>query len=127
MTLKELMTGYVLPAMAEKQSDFSNYAETYEGVGNMVLNEIWEQNARLRAQKGLPDLGEFVPFGSGDELPFDYGLLVNCAVWGIALGLRVDEAGEDGAMLGYFQDKYQEGREKYNVARYREVKSLITI
>lgn len=126
MTLRELMMKYVLPCMAEKQSAFANYAETFVGVSNVVLCEIWDLNERLRKKRGrVPvSLGEFAPVSEADELPLEFDLLVNCACWGIAANLLIDEAGDEGAMVGYLADKFREGKARFAQLRPVRVRNI---
>lgn len=124
MTLKEFVLGYVLPCMAEKQSAFSAYAETYVGVCNVVLCEVWALNERLREMRGKDSLGEFAPLAATDEVPLEMDLLINCANWGVACNLLIDEAGDESAMVGYLNNKFEEGKAKFAKLRYAKVTNI---
>lgn len=122
MTLRELMLNYVIPVMNEKPGDFANYAPFYVGVSNAVICSLWPINRQLRKMRGKEDLGEFATVGAGDEVPLEPDLLLDCAIWGIACRLRADDAADDGATLGLWEDNYNTGKMRFTQGRYCPVK-----
>lgn len=122
MTLRELMLEYIIPVMNEKPGDFAGYAPFYVGVCNAVLASLWPINGQLRKIRGKAEQGDFAPLSAGDEVPLELDLLLDCAIWGIACRLRADDAAEDGATLGLWEDNYNTGKMRFVQARYCPVK-----
>ncbi len=128
MTLDEFYRGYCLPLMAEKQSAAEAYKEQYVGVINSVLCEIAPLNRRILAARGREDLPpdgtteEFSPFSATAELPYDSGLLIDCAAYGVASRLFVDEAGDEANTVGFLESCFETGKKKYSTGRYKPVR-----
>jgi hypothetical protein len=122
VTLDQFYKNYVLPLMAEKQRSADAYGEQYVGVINAVLAEIWDINNTLQHGFRNYPVGSFEPFAAGDELPYDFRLLVTCAAYGCASRLLVDEAGDESNMIGFLESNYEAGKLKFTKAGYVPVK-----
>ena len=124
MTLREYFEKLILPSMAERQDAAEIYEESYEAVVNAILADCFEIENAIRRQRGQEELPAVKYYLADEELPYDLALMENCMNYGAAARLLVDEAGDEGPVVGYLDSLYREGKSRYLTGEYAEMEQV---
>ena len=123
ITPDDFFENHVLPIMGERQDSTDIYEDMYLGVINTVLIDCLGIENAIRKRDGVEELPVHI-YEDDEPIPYDEELLYNCAVYGVASRLFVDEAGDESNKFIFLENNYDRGKEKYMNAQYEDVDNV---
>ena len=86
------------------ETDTEDYKEIALIQINILLDETWKQNNRMRKAAGLEETGRADLESLGAEIPWEEELVRNALPWGLAAKLFFEE--DDNARLSMFNEEF---------------------
>lgn len=86
------------------ETDTEDYKEIALIQINILLDETWKQNNRMRKAAGLDEMGRADLESLGAEIPWEEELVRNALPWGLAAKLFFEE--DDNARLSMFNEEF---------------------
>lgn len=112
MTVQNLFDD-ALALIAVESADAENYSPFAIRHVNALLADLYEIENSLRASKGLAELTVMPTVAAlPDALTYQDELTRNVMPYGLIMRLVLNE---DNASIGYFNQRYEDGKSRYNV------------
>lgn len=86
------------------ETDTEDYKEIALIQINILLDETWKQNNRMRKAVGKEEMGRVDLESLGAEIPWEEELVRNALPWGLAAKLFFEE--DDNARLSMFNEEF---------------------
>ena len=86
------------------ETDTEDYKEIALIQINILLDETWKQNNRMRKAAGKEEMGRVDLDSLGAEIPWEEELVRNAMPWGLAAKLFFEE--DDNARLSMFNEEF---------------------
>lgn len=86
------------------ETDTEDYKEIALIQINILLDETWKQNNRMRKAAGKEEMGRVDLDSLGAEIPWEEELVRNALPWGLAAKLFFEE--DDNARLSMFNEEF---------------------
>lgn len=86
------------------ETDTEDYKEIALIQINILLDETWKQNNRMRKAAGKEETGRADLESLGEEIPWEEELVRNALPWGLAAKLFFEE--DDNARLSMFNEEF---------------------